>query len=85
MDSSTPGFTVLHYPPEVAQAPVHWVGVAILYTYIGIQNVYIYVIFPAYSIPSKKRIKIFQFYKVIKIYLHTSFLRKLREGICQQN
>ena len=35
MDGSTPGFPVLHYLPKVAQTPVHSVGVAILYTYVG--------------------------------------------------
>ena len=29
MDCSTPGFPVLHYLPEVAQTPVHWIGDAI--------------------------------------------------------
>ena len=29
MDSSTPGFPVLHYLPEVTQTHVHWVGDAI--------------------------------------------------------
>ena len=29
MDCSTPGFPVLHHPPELAQTHVHWVGDAI--------------------------------------------------------
>ena len=29
MDCSTPSFPVLHYLPELAQTPVHWVGDAI--------------------------------------------------------
>ena len=29
MNCSLPGFLVLHYPPESAQTPVHWVGNAI--------------------------------------------------------
>ena len=28
--ASTPGFPVLHYPPEFAQTQVHWVGDAII-------------------------------------------------------
>ena len=29
MDCTTPGFPVLHYLPQFAQTPVHWIGVAI--------------------------------------------------------